>query len=230
LHEVIEFSSKFPGSAPLVIEAFDYDDLFGDDLIGKTSIDLDDRYFSPEWMSLMEKPIEYRDLYHPSTSLPQGTLLCWVDIFKQGKSKNADNAWDITPEPISDYQLRLAIYDTQNVPMEDAEGTSDVFVKAWIDDKDQRETDTHWRCTNGSASFNYRLLFDFKSPTYNKSEKEAYKLKLAIYDRDIFASNDYICTFEIDLRLLVLDCRLSKKCIHLSKKYYDSYLKSEVKK
>jgi len=31
------------------IEFFDYDDLFGDDLIGKTYIDLDDRFFNPEW-------------------------------------------------------------------------------------------------------------------------------------------------------------------------------------
>jgi len=32
-----------------VIEAMDYDELFGDELIGKTSVDLEDRYFSPEW-------------------------------------------------------------------------------------------------------------------------------------------------------------------------------------
>jgi len=50
--------------------------------------------------------------------------------------------------------------------MEDIEGTSDVFVKAWINENDKKETDTHWRCTTGDASFNYRLLFDFKSPTY----------------------------------------------------------------
>lgn len=38
-----EFSSNFPGAYPIEIYAYDYDDLFGDDLIGKTSIDLDDR-------------------------------------------------------------------------------------------------------------------------------------------------------------------------------------------
>jgi hypothetical protein len=110
--------------------------------------------------------------------------------------------------------------------MEDAEGTSDVFVKAWIDEQDQKETDTHWRCSNGCASFNYRLLFDFKSPSI-KPESDAYKLKLALYDRDIFRSNDFLCKFEIDLRLLVQDCRISKKTIHLSQKYYTSYFRSE---
>jgi hypothetical protein len=38
----------------------DYDDLFGDDLIGKTIIDLEDRYFLPEWRALQNKPIEFR--------------------------------------------------------------------------------------------------------------------------------------------------------------------------
>jgi hypothetical protein len=32
-----------------MIEAFDFDDLFGHDLIGKTYIDLDDRFFNPNW-------------------------------------------------------------------------------------------------------------------------------------------------------------------------------------
>ena len=59
-NKMFEFKGNFPGSAPLVIEAYDFDDLFGDDLIGKTSIDLDDRFFSGDWQALEEKPIEYR--------------------------------------------------------------------------------------------------------------------------------------------------------------------------
>jgi Ca2+-dependent lipid-binding protein len=52
------FHTKFPGSPGIQIEIYDYDDFFGDDLIGKTVIDLDDRYFSPNWQSLPEKMIE----------------------------------------------------------------------------------------------------------------------------------------------------------------------------
>jgi hypothetical protein len=62
-----EFESEFPGASPLEIKAYDYDDLFGDDMIGKTTIDLDDRFFSPEWQQIEEKPIEFRSLYHPSS-------------------------------------------------------------------------------------------------------------------------------------------------------------------
>ena len=48
-HKSYDFEAVFPGCPPLVIDVVDYDDLFGDDSIGKTSIDLEDRYFSPEW-------------------------------------------------------------------------------------------------------------------------------------------------------------------------------------
>jgi len=218
-YDMFEITAKFPGAPPLEIEAWDYDDLFGDDLIGKTIMDLDDRLYCPEWRTIAQKPIEYRELYHPSASLAQGTVLCWADVeeISSAKAEQATRKWDIAPEPTKDYQLRRAVYDTQNVPLEDLEGTSDVFIKAWIDEDNKKETDTHWRCTGGNASFNYRMLFDFKSPTYTKSESDAYRLKLQVYDRDVFASNDFICQMDLDLRLLVLDCRAAGRQVHLNR-------------
>jgi len=53
----------------LEILLYDFDDVFGDDLIGSSSIDLEDRYFSMEWKSLDDKPIEYRPIYHNLSSL-----------------------------------------------------------------------------------------------------------------------------------------------------------------
>lgn len=63
-YKVFDFEAVFPGSPLLNIQIFDYDALFGDDLIGETKIDLEDRFFSPEWQSIKDKPIEYRQLYH----------------------------------------------------------------------------------------------------------------------------------------------------------------------
>jgi hypothetical protein len=54
--------------------------------------------------------------------------------------------WDITPEPTMEYEVRLVIWDTLDVICADVEGTSDVFIKAFMDDKDKKETDTHFRC------------------------------------------------------------------------------------
>ena len=66
-NKAFEFDVEFPGASPLVLKAYDYDPLFGDDLIGKTSIDLDDRFFSPDWQALAHKPVESRALQHPSS-------------------------------------------------------------------------------------------------------------------------------------------------------------------
>jgi hypothetical protein len=53
----------------VTIEAFDKDDFFGDSLIGLTKIDLDDRFYNKDWTGVEDKPIEYRNLMHPSTTL-----------------------------------------------------------------------------------------------------------------------------------------------------------------
>ena len=47
-----EMEGKFPGTSPLKIEAMDYDAIFGDEVIGTTLIDLEDRFFSMEWQNL----------------------------------------------------------------------------------------------------------------------------------------------------------------------------------
>lgn len=48
-YKMYEFKTEFPGSKPLTIQAWDRDLVFGDDLIGETTIDLEERYFNSEW-------------------------------------------------------------------------------------------------------------------------------------------------------------------------------------
>lgn len=223
-YKLFNFTGEFPGAPPLVIEAYDYDDLFGDDLIGTTIIDLDDRFFSPDWQAIEEKPIEYRQIYHESTSLSQGVIQCWCEIEPDSKeARKTMKDWDIAPEPVMDYQIRLCVMDTKDVPCEDIEGTSDVFIKCYIDDKDKRTTDTHFRCQNGQASFNYRMLFDVQSP-----RKEPLLLVLQAWDLDIFKKNDYICEWTLDLEELFKNVRLTQERVHLTKAYYNAFLKKKM--
>lgn len=62
-HRYYDFKCKFPGTSPINIEVWDYDGLFGDEIIGTTSIDIEDRFFSGDWQSLNNKPVEIRNLY-----------------------------------------------------------------------------------------------------------------------------------------------------------------------
>ena len=50
---------------------WDEDILGGDDMIGSTVIDLENRQFSKKWLKLDPKPIETRNLWNPSSSNPQ---------------------------------------------------------------------------------------------------------------------------------------------------------------
>ena len=162
-HKSYDFIVDFPGARPLEISAWDYDDFFGDDLIGKTVIDLDDRYFSQGWQAIEKKPIEYRDLFHTSSTVTQGVVKMWCEInHKDSKAGNAD-AMDISPAPAQEYELRLVIWKTRDIECMDVEGASDIYVRAFLDADDDKLTDTHWRCFDGAGSFNYRLLLNLTS-------------------------------------------------------------------
>ena len=142
-----DFEATMPGCAPLVITVMDYDDLFGDDSIGTTSIDLEDRFFSAEWQSLKNKPIEFRNLYHPSASISQGTVKMWVEIHPTIVPMSEVQVWNVTPKPAEDFEVRVVVFDTLDILAMDFEGTSDVYCRAFFDSKDQtKETDTHYRC------------------------------------------------------------------------------------
>ena len=69
------------------MQFWDYDTLFGDDLIGETIIDLEDRYFNSDFRSFLNKPIEHRRLSHYSTEMSQGTVVMWAEINEQHGSQ-----------------------------------------------------------------------------------------------------------------------------------------------
>lgn len=94
----------------------------------------------------------------------------------------------------------------------DDEGTSDVFFRCFFDSrKDSLETDCHYRCQNGKASFNYRLLYNIEHP------RKDYRLTVQAYDRDFFKSNDIIGASIIDLQQLFEDAALTHRPLALNK-------------
>lgn len=87
----------------------------------------------------------------------------WIDIEPE-KSTEAAKIWNVTPQPEKEFELRVSVFGIKDLPEADFEGTTDAYVRAFIDDKHVQETDTHYRCTTGNPNFNYRLLFNVKTP------------------------------------------------------------------
>lgn len=129
---------------------------------------------------------------HPSSTGSQGVVKLWVEINPvQGSNRNqsvAERVWNIKPRPSKDYEVRVVVWDTKEIVAKDIEGTSDVFIKAFFDPKQAKDTDTHFRCSNGMASFNYRMMYNMKAPYPN----DQYIFTVQAWDKDLFASNDLI--------------------------------------
>ena len=84
-----------------------------------------------------------------------------------------------------------------DVPAMDMGNMSDIFAKIWMEgDKKKEETDTHWRCKNGAASWNYRLLFTVDLPL---KSPEMGRLHVQLWDKDVIKWNDVIGDTSIDL-------------------------------
>lgn len=174
----------------------------------------------PEWRAINDKPIEYRQIYHPSSGVSQGVIKMWCEINPAKVAKDLEEPlWDIVPKPPYEMEIRLCVFDTKEIKMMDAEGTSDVFVKAFFDNKKALETDTHFRCQTGKASFNYRLKFDEVFP------RKDYRMQIQTYDRDFFKSNDIIGAASIDLKQAFEDVCLTRRPLGINKTYFDLYMR-----
>jgi len=215
----VDFEAVFPGCPQLKVAFWDYDLLFGDDLIGETVIDLEDRYFSADWNVYVHKPIEWRKLYHPSSTMDQGTVKLWVEILPTTMNTKTAQEWDISRKPAEDFEVRVVVFESDELKMMDVEGTTDGFVKTFFDPQNAKETDTHFRNQDGHCSWNYRMLHQFKHPNRN------YDLTVQAFDRDLFTANELIGDAVLNLKPLIEDASLTKTGVSLNKRYYEEYLK-----
>jgi len=148
----------------------------------------------------------------------------WVEINPTAlPPENAPKIYDIGLKPDEVFEVRLVIFDTVDLAMFDDEGTSDAFCRAFFDSKiEDHETDTHFRCQDGKASWNYRLNFRI---SISDTRKNNYNLTIQCYDRDFFKSNDIIGETVLNLEQAISDCRLTGRPLGINKKYYNDYMK-----
>ena len=219
-YKYYDILTTFPGESTLKIEVWDYNPIFKDSLIGSTSLDLEDRYFNSDWQQLKFKPIETRQLVHPDITGQQGNISLWVEIFEKSDSINM-SPWQIRPEPTTKVELRLVIWETEDMRMMDVEDTSDIYVTAFIDEKEKQSTDTHFRCQTGTGSFNWRIVMQIDVPRVNN------RLTLHAYDKDIFSRDDFISGATINIEHLLDIPKDLDAPITFSEDYYDSVSQEE---
>mmetsp|Transcript_19079 Transcript_19079/g.72115 ORF Transcript_19079/g.72115 Transcript_19079/m.72115 type:complete len:2052 (-) Transcript_19079:79-6234(-) len=207
-YKMVEFTCELPGTSRLDVQVYDRDELFSDDLIGRTVIDLEDRWFDERWQKYGEhtlcddpeegvrwkvKPLENRALHSPTTTAPQGNLECWVDIMGTGEAQ-AYPPDDISLPANQEFEVRVVFWKTAKVPAQDLLGgqnMTDMYARIWVEGCEPLETDTHWRAKKGKGSFNWRMKFPVMLGNRTKAMKFPY-LHVQLWDRDVLKWNDVI--------------------------------------
>lgn len=110
------------------------------------------------------------------------------------------------------YELRCVVYNAYDVLLEEknllGDEMSDVFIKAWLKglESQSQKTDVHYRCVDGEANFNWRLVFPFRflhgeNVIVHQTRKQFFDVHLSymamspvlcleIYDHDLLSRND----------------------------------------
>jgi hypothetical protein len=187
---------KIPGSAILKMDV-KKKTVIGDGYIGSTQVDLEERVFMPEWNIYDKKPVEKRNIEHPSRG-SRGRLEMWIDILKPS---NKEPATVIFPKVQIPFELRVIVWEAKDCVYKDSvTECNDLFARGCVKNKDEKwqETDTHWFC-RAVGSFNWRWKWEIKLPVdINKNYGED-RLTIQLWDRDLIGSNELIGEAEIDL-------------------------------
>lgn len=206
-HEPFEFHTTLPGPSHITIQVWDWDGI-GDDLVGETIIDIEDRWFSKVWRRMKVKPLEDRTLHNPRSAASFGKLRLWVDLLTKDDARNVPMT-DISLPPKQEYEFRLICWKAKNVVIKDEltdQNDLRVTVKMTVDEKLKQETDTHWRAKFGKGSWNWRCIFNLKLPF-----KKRTLLHLSMWDQDVFSASDSIGEVNFSLDLLLRHAYLKRE-------------------
>ncbi|XP_076129182.1 otoferlin isoform X2 [Alosa pseudoharengus] len=184
---------------------------------------------------LIPEHVETRPLFNPDKpGIEQGRLEMWVDMFPMDMPAPAP-ALDISPRKPKRYELRVIIWNTDEVILEDddyftGEKSSDIFVRGWLkgQQEDKQDTDVHYHSLTGEGNFNWRFVFPFdylmaeekivmskKESMFSWDETE-YKiparLTMQVWDADHFSADDFLGAIELDLNRFTRGAKTAKQC------------------
>lgn len=167
---------KLPEQSIFEVGLMDYVDGHDDPLIGRTTVDLEDRWFLPMYQDLIrgnKVPIEYRPLESGDAgSLCKGSLEMWIELLDATAAAEIPLNPLRAPPPI-EVEIRVAIFTARDISLrlcvDDHTGEQrekvDLIFRCAIDCKAyngsqprEQETDVH-HGSQGDAEFNWRFVY-----------------------------------------------------------------------
>ncbi|KAF4685379.1 hypothetical protein FOZ60_006591 [Perkinsus olseni] len=217
---------RFPDNTALTIKLMEKHSLTGDTTIGAAVIDIENRWFHPRYKQMMnldsedenamksasDVPVETVPLLVDGSFIPTGRLKMWVEILDESEAMGR-------PEPVLPsankeiIQARLVVWKTKGVPPPEDEEASHQIVGGFHRSDSNVEidvfTDTHYGSLDGTATFNWRMLFDMEVPCHDPV------IKLQLYHNPLLGQKVPLGEATLDLVHDTLRCRRIRRAVEL---------------
>ncbi|CAK9089564.1 Fer-1-like protein 6 [Durusdinium trenchii] len=219
-----ECDVNLPEQSYFEIGLFDYQENGEDLLIGKSILDLDDRYYTREYKLMMENkkvPIEYRPLLcetiDPNTNdvstISKGSLEMWIELLDTTTAAEVPVSKLLQP-PAMEVEVRLICWTIHDLQMRmctdeygDQRENISIRCRCSMDCRTyngpqpkEQETDQHDSCV-GDGEFNWRFVFSRIQVT--KGVSIDCFLHLSVWEYFALARPNMLCETLVELKSYV---------------------------